>query len=48
MQAPEFGKRMAEIGAEPIGNTPGQMAQQISDETAKFAALLRDAGVSIE
>jgi tripartite-type tricarboxylate transporter receptor subunit TctC len=48
VQAPDFRQRMAEIGAEPIGNTAEQMAQQISDETAKFAALVKDAGVSIE
>ena len=48
LQSPEFGKRMAEIGAEPIGNTPEQMAQQIKNETEKFARLVKDAKVTIE
>jgi len=48
IQSPEFGKRMAEIGAEPIGNTPEQMAQQIKSETEKFARLVKDAKVTIE
>lgn len=48
IRSPEFGKRMAEIGAEPIGNTPEQMAQQIKEDTDKFARLVRDAKVTIE
>jgi tripartite-type tricarboxylate transporter receptor subunit TctC len=48
IQSPEFRKRMDEIGAEPIGNTPDQMARQIKDETEKFAVLVRDAKVTIE
>ena len=48
IQSPEFRKRMDEIGAEPIGNTPEQMAQQIKDETEKFAKLVKDAKVTIE
>jgi tripartite-type tricarboxylate transporter receptor subunit TctC len=48
IQSPDFRKRMQEIGAEPIGNTPEQMAQKIKDETDKFARLVKDAKVSIE
>ena len=48
IQSPEFKKRMEEIGAEPIGNTPGQMARQIKDETEKFAKLVKDAKVAID
>jgi tripartite-type tricarboxylate transporter receptor subunit TctC len=48
IQSPEFRQRMAEIGAEPIGNTPEQMARQIKDETEKFAKLVKDAKVTIE
>ena len=39
---------MADIGAEPIGNTPEQMAAQIKDDTERFAKLVKDAKVSIE
>ena len=48
IQSPEFRKRMEEIGAEPIGNTVDQMAQQIKGETEKFAKLVKDAKVTIE
>lgn len=44
----DFSKRMTDIGAEPIGNTPEQMAKQIRDDTEKFAQLVRDAKVTIE
>ena len=48
IHSPEFGKRMAEIGAEPIGDSPEQMARQIKDETERFAKLVKDAKVAID
>ena len=48
IQSPDFRARMAEIGAEPIGNSPQQMAQQIAEETEKFARLVKDAKVTID
>jgi hypothetical protein len=39
---------MEEIGAEPIGNSAEQMAQQIRAETERFARLVKDAKVSID
>jgi tripartite-type tricarboxylate transporter receptor subunit TctC len=48
IQSPEFRKRMDEIGAEPIGNSADQMAQQVRSETEKFSKLVRDAKVTIE
>ena len=48
IHSPEFKKRMDEIGAEPIGNSSEQMAQQIKAETAKFAKLVAEAKVTIE
>ena len=48
INSPEFKQKMADIGAEPIGNTPEQMAQQIKDDTDRFAKLVKDAKVSIE
>ncbi len=47
IQSADFRKRMAEIGAEPIGDTPEQMARQIKDETEKFAKLVKQANVTI-
>lgn len=48
IQSPDFRKRMDEIGAEPIGNSAEQMAQQIKGETEKFAKLVKEAKVTIE
>ena len=48
IRSPEFRKRMEEIGAEPVGNGSDQMAQQIKEETEKFAKLVKDAKVTID
>ncbi len=48
INSPEFRKRMEDIGAEPVGNTTEQMAQQIRDDTERFAELVRKAKVSID
>lgn len=48
IQSPDFRRRMAEIGAEPIGNSADEMAAQIKSETEKFARLVKDANVVIE
>jgi tripartite-type tricarboxylate transporter receptor subunit TctC len=48
IRSPEFAKRMAEIGAEPIGNTPEQMAALIRDDTEKYGKLVKQANVVIE
>ena len=48
IQSPDFKKRMAEIGANPIGNTPEQMATQVREETEKFAKLVKAANVTID
>ena len=48
LQSAEFKKRLEEIGAEPVGNTPEQMAKQMRDDGDKFAKLVKDAKVTIE
>jgi len=48
IRSPDFVQRMQAIGAEPLGNTPQQMAQQIAEETAKFAGLVREGKVVID
>jgi tripartite-type tricarboxylate transporter receptor subunit TctC len=45
---PEFRKQLEAIGAEPVGNTPEQMAAQIKSDSDKFARLVKDAKVVIE
>mgnify|MGYP006920030962 FL=1 len=39
---------MEEIGAEPIGGSPEQMARQIRDDTDRFARLVKDAKVALD
>lgn len=46
--SPEFGKRMADIGAQPVGHKAEDMARQIKDETDKFAALVKAGKVTVE
>jgi tripartite-type tricarboxylate transporter receptor subunit TctC len=48
INSPEFRKRMDEIGAGGVGNTPEQMAAQIKEDTERFARLVKAANVSIE
>jgi tripartite-type tricarboxylate transporter receptor subunit TctC len=48
IKSPEFRQRMADIGADPIGDSQEQMAQTIKAETEKFGKLVKDANVVIE
>lgn len=46
--SPDFRKRMSEIGAEPIGDTPAQMAQLIKTDTERYARLVKSANVTLD
>jgi len=48
LKLPEIQQRFAEIGAQPVGNTPAQMAATIKSDTEKYAALVKKAGVKID
>jgi tripartite-type tricarboxylate transporter receptor subunit TctC len=48
IRSPEFGKRMAEIGAEPIGDSTEEMARRIRVDTERFAKLVKEANVTVE
>ncbi len=48
IQSADFRKKMDDIGADPIGNTPEQMARQIKDDTQRFARLVKEAKVVLE
>ena len=41
----EFKKRMDEIGAEPIGSTPQQLAAHLAAETDKWGAIIKERGI---
>jgi tripartite-type tricarboxylate transporter receptor subunit TctC len=48
IKSPEFKKKMFDIGAEPVGNKPDEMAKQIKEETEKFAHLVKVGKVTVE
>lgn len=48
IQTPEFKKQMLDIGAEPVGNKPEEMARQIKEETEKFAGLVKVGKVTLD
>ena len=48
IQSPDFRKRMDDIGAQPVGNTPAEMAAQIRSETDKFSVLVKAGNVTVE
>lgn len=47
IRSPDFGQRMAEIGAVPIGDSSALMAQQIRNDTDNYAKLVKDANVQV-
>jgi len=48
IRSEDFGRRMAEIGAVPIGNSPGEMATQIASDTEKYGKLVREANIKLD
>ena len=48
IQSPDFKKRMDDIGAQPVGNSPAEMAAQIRSETDKFSLLVKAGNVTVE
>lgn len=46
--SPDFKKKMEDIGAVPIGNTPAEMASQIKFDTERFSKLVKEAKVTVE
>ncbi len=48
IQSAEFRKQMFDIGAEPVGDKPEDMARQIREEGAKFASLVKSANITLD
>ena len=48
LKSPEVQQRFAEVGAEPIGDTPQQMAARVKADTDKYATVVKQAKVRIE
>jgi len=45
---PDVRQRLLDAGAEPVGNTPEEMAAQIKRETEAFAKIVKQAKIVAE
>jgi tripartite-type tricarboxylate transporter receptor subunit TctC len=45
---PDTQKRLAELGMDPVGNTPAQAARLVDDEIARWAQVAKAAGVTLQ
>jgi tripartite-type tricarboxylate transporter receptor subunit TctC len=45
---PAVRKQLLAIGAEPVGNTPAEMAEQIKLELSTYGALVKQTKLSVE
>ncbi len=48
VKTPDMGKRISELGGEPIGGTPQQFAALIKSEITKWAKVIKDAKVELQ
>jgi tripartite-type tricarboxylate transporter receptor subunit TctC len=48
LQSDEIKKRFAEVGAEPVGNTPQQFADFMAAETTKWAKVVKASGARVD
>ena len=48
MQSPELRAKLEPIGVEPVGSTPEQAAKYLADEVARWAGVIKAAGVKPE
>ena len=48
LKLPEVAKRLAELSAEPVGNTPAQMAAFMKEDAARWRTVVRSANVRLD
>jgi len=48
LASPDSRKRLAELGMDPVGNTPAEAARLVDDEIARWAKVARAAGVTLQ
>lgn len=48
LRTPEMVRRFAEVGAEPIGNTPEEMALWMKEDTERWRQVIKNGGVTID
>jgi tripartite-type tricarboxylate transporter receptor subunit TctC len=44
----ETKERLLKLGAEPVGSTPEQLAALVKSENAKWAKVIKDAGIKLD
>ena len=47
LNQPDIIARLAQDGASPVGNTPQAFAQEIRNDTAKWAKVIKDANIKM-
>src|SRR5262249_11205536 len=48
MQTEEFRARLAQLGMEPVGNTPAEFAAAIREQSARWARVIKERGIKVE
>ncbi len=48
LRMPEIHRRFAEVSAEPVGNTPEEMAAWMKEETENWAAVIKSARIQVD
>ncbi len=48
LQVPEVRDKLAALGAEPVGNSPAELAAMIKAESARYAVLVQKAGIKAD
>jgi tripartite-type tricarboxylate transporter receptor subunit TctC len=47
LSMPAVRKKFADLGLEPVGNTPAEFAAIIKKETPEWAKVIKDAGIKL-
>jgi len=45
---PDVREKLAGLGADPVGNTPDELASMIRSETIKWSKIVKDAKITAE
>ena len=48
LQQPEIRQRLAQLGAEPVGNTPEATQAFVREEKTRWADLIRESGLKLD
>jgi tripartite-type tricarboxylate transporter receptor subunit TctC len=48
LKTPDMRERLAQQGAEPVGNTPDEFAGVIKRDLAKWAKVVKEAGIKLD